>query len=225
MSKYRIQYTQGDEVKYISHLDFLRTINRVFARADLPIKFSNGFNPHPVMTIGLPLSVGTTSECDVLDVELTCDMDTAELIERMNKNCPPGIKVTAAKRAENLKPLFNIDSAVYTARFDADCDPKIDLFAAADKVMIEKKSKRGMKEVNIKDFIRSLGKTDGGDREYGLIMHINAGNFSNLKPELVLSALGGFSGVKLKNIAINRKKIFFDDGKPVFEYMTEAKHE
>ena len=216
MSKYRIQYIQGDEVKYISHLDFLRTINRVFARADLPIKFSNGFNPHPVMTIGLPLSVGTTSVCDVLDVDLTQDMDIAELTERINKNCPLGIRVTAAKRAENLKPLFNIDSAMYTARFDADGDPRIADFAAAESVMIEKKSKRGMKEVNIKDFIRSLGATDGGDMEYGVIMHINAGNFSNLKPELVLSAMSGFSGVNLSNIAINREKIFFDDGEPVF---------
>lgn len=216
MSKYRIQYIQGDEVKYISHLDFLRTINRVFARADLPIKFSNGFNPHPVMTIGLPLSVGTTSVCDVLDVDLTQDMDIAELTERINKNCPLGIRVTAAKRAENLKPLFNIDSAIYTARFDADGDSRIADFAAAESVMIEKKSKRGMKEVNIKDFIRSLGATDGRDMEYGVIMHINAGNFSNLKPELVLSAMSGFSGVNLSNIAINREKIFFDDGEPTF---------
>ena len=203
-------------MKYISHLDFLRTINRVFARADLPIKFSNGFNPHPVMTIGLPLSVGTTSVCDVLDVDLTRDMDIDELTERINKNCPSGIRVTAAKRAENLKPLFNIDSAIYTARFDADGDPGIADFAAAEAVMIEKKSKRGMKEVNIKDFIRSLGVSDGGDREYGALMHINAGNFSNLKPELVLTALSGFSGVNLSNIAINREKIFFDDGEPVF---------
>lgn len=216
MSKYRIQYIQGDEVKYISHLDFLRTINRVFARADLPIKFSNGFNPHPVMTIGLPLSVGTTSVCDVLDVDLTQDMDIAELTERINKNCPLGIRVTAAKRAESLKPLFNIDSAIYTARFDADGDPRIADFATAESVMIEKKSKRGMKEVNIKDFIRSLGATDGRDMEYGVIMHINAGNFSNLKPELVLSAMSGFSGVNLSNIAINREKIFFDDGEPIF---------
>lgn len=217
MSKYRIQYIQGDEVKYISHLDFLRTINRVFARADLPIKFSNGFNPHPVMTIGLPLSVGTTSVCDVLDVDLTEDIDTTELIERINQNCPLGIRAAAAKRAENLKPLFNIDSAVYTAKFDADSDPKIDEFAAVDEILIEKKSKRGMKEVNIKDFIRSLEKCDGGDRKYGLKMHINAGNFSNLKPELVLAALGDFSGAVPSNIAINRDKIFFDDGEPVFE--------
>ena len=52
--------------------------------------------------------------------------------------------------------------------------------------------------------------------EYGVIMHINAGNFSNLKPELVLSAMSGFSEVTLSNIAINREKIFFDDGEPVF---------
>ena len=84
MSKYRIQYSQNDDIKFISHLDFLRTINRVFMRAKTPVKFSNGFNPHLVMTIGLPLSVGTTSECDVLDIELTQSVDKTKLLNDLN---------------------------------------------------------------------------------------------------------------------------------------------
>ena len=216
MSKYRIQYTQGDSVKFISHLDFLRTINRVFMRAGTPVKFSNGFNPHLVMTIGLPLSVGTTSVCDVLDIDMTCDVDTDELMQKLNDTCPAGIRVTAIKSAEGLKPLFNIDSAVYRAEFDTDMDIDIQKYIDEPSVMIEKKSKRGMNLVNIKDFIRNIDVAEQNGQHFSLDMHINAGNFSNLKPELVLASMCDYFGCSISNTDIERKKIFFDDGTSVF---------
>ncbi len=217
MSKYRITYRQGDEVKYISHLDFLRAINRVFVRADLPLKYSNGFNPHTVMTIGLPLSVGTTSSCDVLDIEFTQTLSEEHIKDSINKNCPMGIEVLSVKKADDLKPLFNISSAVYTAYFDSDKEINLEEYKNAPSVIIEKKSKRGMKEVNIKDFIRGFEKIAPSDSMYGVKMHIDAGNVSNLKPELVLSSIENFTGAKFKNIRINREKIFFDDGENVFQ--------
>ena len=215
MSKYRIQYLQNDDVKFISHLDFLRTINRVFMRAKAPVKFSNGFNPHLVMTIGLPLSVGTTSKCDVLDIELTQSVDKDEFMQSLNNTCPDGIRVTAIKEAEGLKPLHMIDSAIYEAHFNTDKDIDIQKFVDAPEVLIEKKSKRGLNMVNIKDFIRSLEQTQS-HKKYGVIMHINAGNFSNLKPELVLTAMSEYLGFEPTDIEICRNKIFFDDGESVF---------
>lgn len=217
MSKYRIQYSQDDRVKFISHLDFLRTVNRIFERSKLPLKFSNGFNPHTIMTIGLPLSVGTTSICDVLDIELTEDMDTAYMRELLNKNSPDGIRFLKIRNAENLKPLFNIDSAIYIARFDSNKEIDIASFAAEESIIIEKKSKRGMKEVNIKDFIRDMNQVDADDFMYAAEMHLNAGNFSNIKPELVLSTLAEYCGAEFFNININREKIFFEDGSGVFD--------
>ena len=217
MSKYRIQYSQDDRVKFISHLDFLRTVNRIFERSKLPLKFSNGFNPHTIMTIGLPLSVGTTSICDVLDIELTEDMDTAYMRELLNKNSPDGIRFLKIRNAENLKPLFNIDSAIYIARFDSNKEIDIASFAAEESIIIEKKSKRGMKEVNIKDFIRDMKQVDADDFMYAAEMHLNAGNFSNIKPELVLSTLAEYCGAEFFNININREKIFFEDGSGVFD--------
>ena len=217
MSKYRIEYSQDDRVKFISHLDFLRTVNRIFERSKLPLKFSNGFNPHTIMTIGLPLSVGTTSSCDVLDIELTEDMDTAYMRDILNQNSPDGIRFIKIRNAENLKPLFNIDSAVYIARFDSNKDIDINSFVTEESIIIEKKSKRGMKEVNIKDFIRSMKEIPSESSNYAVGMHLNAGNFSNIKPELVLSTLAQYCGAEFFNININREKIFFEDGKEVFD--------
>ena len=211
MSKIRLCYCQGEEVKFISHLDFLRTITRVFRRAELPVKYSEGFNPHMVMTIGLPLSVGTTSVCDCLDVELTKDVDLDEIKERINACTPRGIVVNSARNAEGLKPLFQIDSALYETSFTTDASIDVNKYIEKDEIMIEKKSKRKINEVNIKDFIRNIDIVESDGIKHKLMLHINAGNFSNLKPELVIKSMEVFFGCIATDIKIERKEIYFDD--------------
>ena len=143
-------------------------------------------------------------------------MDTNEMKDVLNENCPRGIKILNIKEAQDLKPLFNIDSAIYTAFFDSNIDLDLQSYIDKDSVMIEKKSKRGMNLVNIKDFIRSIEIIKSDNTKYGLRMHINAGNFSNLKPELVLSSIENYCGGQIFNISVNREKIFFDDGNEAF---------
>lgn len=70
LSRIRIKYIKGEQVKYISHLDILRTLNRVLKRAELPVAYSQGYNPHPLVSFGLPLSVGVTSEAEYADIDL-----------------------------------------------------------------------------------------------------------------------------------------------------------
>ena len=216
MNKYRFCYTQGDEVKFISHLDFLRTAVRIFRRANLPVKYSEGFNPHMVMTIGLPLSVGTTSLCDCLEVEFTEEIDTSSALDSINAVCPGGIVFTGIKNAEGLKPMHLIDSALYEAVFTTDKNADLGKYLSAPEVMIEKKSKRKINEVNIKDFIRDIKILSSDGISHRLEMHINAGNTSNLKPELVLKSIGDYLDTKLSNINIVRKEIYFDDMTKVF---------
>lgn len=216
MSKYRICYSQGEEVKFISHLDFLRTIVRTFRRAGLPVKYSEGFNPHMVMTIGLPLSVGTTTVCDCLEAELTEEIDIPRAIQRINECTPRGIKILGIKKSEGLKPLYGIDSALYSASFTTDKAVDIEEYISAPEVMIEKKSKRKINEVNIKDFIRKIEIVSTDGTAHVLNMHINAGNTSNLKPELVLKSMEKFLGCRITDIKIERKEIYFDDMTTVF---------
>ncbi len=216
MSKYRICYSQGEEVKFISHLDFLRTIVRTFRRAELPVKYSEGFNPHMVITIGLPLSVGTTSVCDCLEVELTEEIDIPTAIDRINAVAPRGIKINGIKKAEGLTPMYGIDSADYTAEFTSDKPISIEEYISEPEVMIEKKSKRKINEVNIKDFIRNIDVVSSDGVSHSLKLHLNAGNTSNLKPELVLKSMEKFFGCTISNIKIERKQIYFEDMTTVF---------
>ena len=216
MSKYRICYSQGEEVKFISHLDFLRTIVRTFRRAELPVKYSEGFNPHMVMTIGLPLSVGTTSVCDCLEVELTEEIDIAKAIDDINAVCPRGIKILGIKPAEGLTPMYGIDSADYSAEFTTDKEIDVNEYISAPEVMIEKKSKRKINEVNIKDFVRGIEVIATNGTSHHLKLHLNAGNTSNLKLELVLKSMEKFYGCTISDIMLERKQIYFEDMTTVF---------
>ncbi len=216
MSKYRFCYKEGEEVKFISHLDFLRTAVRIFRRANLPVKYSEGFNPHMVMTIGLPLSVGTTSVCECLELELTEEIDTQGALKDINAVCPRGIEFTGIKKAEDLKPMHLIDSALYEASFTTDKNADLEEYIAAPEVMIEKKSKRKINEVNIKDFVREIKLTSTDGTSHRLEMRLNAGNTSNLKPELVLKSIGDFCKVSISDIHIERKEIYFGDMTKVF---------
>ncbi len=216
MSKYRLCYTEGDEVRFISHLDFMRTAQRIFRRANLPVKYSEGFNPHMVMTIGLPLSVGTSTECDCLEIELTQEVDTSLALKSINEACPSGISFLGMKDAQGLKPLHLIDSAVYEANFTTSKEIGLLEYISAPCVMIEKKSKRKINEVNIKDYVRNITIEETDGKSHKVKMHINAGNTSNLKPELVLKSMADFFSCSVSDINIVRKEIYFDDMTRVF---------
>ena len=67
-NNYFLRYEKTENVKYVSHLDFVRMFGRALRRAHLPIAYSEGFNPHPLLTFALPLSVGYTSECEIIEL-------------------------------------------------------------------------------------------------------------------------------------------------------------
>ena len=94
MGKLRLVFTKEGRAVYISHLDLLRTFQRVFLREGLVLRHSQGFHPHPIVSVAMPLSVGQSSQCEILDFELTENHDGSGLVERFNKFMPEGIYAT-----------------------------------------------------------------------------------------------------------------------------------
>jgi len=207
---YRIKYTKGELVKYISHLDFLRCVNRSFKRGKIPVKYSNGFNPHVLLNIALPCPVGVSSICELLDIELYEEMTPEEIKARLSASLPVGMEVIAVERNENLKDFFDISAALYSTSFRADKEIDIEKFIAEPEFIIEKKSKRGMKEVNVKDFVKKLELIEASDKCYSISMVIDAGNKSNLKPELLLGAMEKYFDAVFTDIKTERKEIYFE---------------
>ena len=93
MSKLRLVFVKEHQASYISHLDVMRTFQRVFPRAGLSIKHSNGFHPHPILSIVLPLPVGQSSECEILDFESVEESTGEGVAEALNTGMPAGLRV------------------------------------------------------------------------------------------------------------------------------------
>lgn len=217
LNKYRLKYKKSDEARYISHLDFVRTIGRTFKRAKLPVKYSQGFNPHIVMTVGLPISVGVLSDSEFMDVEMTDTISCSELVDRINEKIPLGLKILDAKRLnESDRPLSKIASAKYLVFAQGIGDTSIETLLDKDDITVEKKTKKGISSVNIRPDILSLNYL-GKDNEYDVFeMHLSAGSSANLKPETVLAAMDKYLGYSTKYFRIKRTNMYFENAINIF---------
>ncbi|GAA0122051.1 MAG: TIGR03936 family radical SAM-associated protein [Clostridium argentinense] len=172
--RYLIKYTKESEIKFISHLDLMRTIQRVIRRAALPIEYSKGFNPHMTISIAQPLSVGTYSRGEYMDVVFTEDMDEKEILKSLNENTPMGVTFLDVKKVENKEEkkapqaMAAIDAAKYVIKLKAKDVSKamedIKNLNKNNQWSIVKKSKKGEKEVDIKPLLKEINYRIEDDR-------------------------------------------------------------
>ncbi|MGE4284072.1 MAG: TIGR03936 family radical SAM-associated protein [Clostridia bacterium] len=222
MSKIRLKYTREEPVKYISHLDFMRTFQRAMKRAEIPIAYSQGFNPHPMLSFGLPLSVGVTSEAEYMEIELREDMDAAILLEKLNKALPMGIRIVNStildERSGKVSGIIALaDYRVMVdlkKELDFDLEERVRDFLRLDEIIIEKEGKKGTKLVDIRSDIHQLSVEKKA--QSGIIMfdmRLSAGSTSNLKPELVLEALQKhIEGFEVDYAAVHRLRMMSESG-------------
>lgn len=189
LSKRRIKFTKLGMAKFISHLDLLRTFTRAVTRAELPVRYSNGFNPHQIITFSLPLSVGVTSEAEYVDIDFDETASNAEIKEKLGAALPPDMRVLSVSMPEIS--ANDICAAEYVIEF---CDvsfteEKLKMFFEEKELTVIKKTKKGEKEVNLKEFIKSyeiLGVTETSAK---LKIVLSAGGSENIKPAVFTAKL------------------------------------
>lgn len=191
MLRVRAIFEKTGRSKYISHLDLNRCMLRTFRRSGLPIWYTEGFNPHPYYAFALALSLGFESSCEILDFNITDDnMSMDEIRDRLNAVMPEGmrivsvapqkLKITAIAKAEYSFELVSADSAKLSA--------DIDTLLGGDSILIEKKTKRGVKEVDIKPDMEIVSRETDGD-SVKIVMRLPAGTQTNYNPSLFLDSL------------------------------------
>ena len=193
--RYVIKFTKESSVKFISHLDLMRTIQRVIRRADLPMEYSKGFNPHMALSIAQPLSVGVYSDAEYMDIVLVEELEEKEIVDRLNAKTAAGIKFLTAgkvinKEGEKKLPqtMALVDAARFTIKMFCSDSNKVEGNMA--KLISEpewntiKKSKKGEKEVNLKTMIKEM-KYWINDDELILNVLISSGSREHLSPDLV----------------------------------------
>ncbi len=160
MDKLRLRFRKTGRAIYISHLDLMHTMQRGFSRAGYALKYSEGFNPHPQISIALPLSVGAASVCEIMDFKLKEDPVLAELPAKLTAVLPEGIEILECYEPERkvalLKWLAVEGMLEYDERDPAAMTEALRDFYAQDTIVITKKTKRGMGETDIRPGIREI---------------------------------------------------------------------
>ncbi len=191
MDKLRLRFEKTGRAIYISHLDLMHTMQRAFSRAGYALKYSEGFNPHPQISIALPLSVGAASQCELMDFKLKEDPILSELPAKLTAVLPEGIRVLEAYEPERkiaqLKWLSVEGVMEYDERDAKEMAEALTDFYAADSVVITKKTKRGMGETDIRPGIREIA-FEAGEKQVRVKAVLSAQE-PTINPELLAEAL------------------------------------
>ena len=217
MSKWRLKFSKKGMGKYISHLDLLRTFTRAIHRANLPVRYSQGFNPHQLITFSLPLALGVTSETEFVDIDFEEWAKPRDIGEALNKTLPPDIKILRISRPEVSA------NDIVSARYIIDLTmpetiekARVEEFFAQENIPALKKTKKGEKEVNLRDFIMEceIATCDGKDISLNTVL--SAGGSANIKPDLILGKLCEYLGFEeFEEVNIHRTEIFYNSGKEI----------
>lgn len=189
----RLLFEKTGKAIYISHLDTMALFPRVFLRAGLHVKFTQGMSPHAYVSIALPLSVGMSSQCEILDFTLEEKGVALETLpELLNPKFPAGIRVLEAydspRKVKELSYLRCRLDLEYDQGAGADTLERLSELFARDSILVEKKTKKGMAETDIKPMIRSLELSQLSNQELRLEGVICAQNPS-LNPQYLIKAV------------------------------------
>ena len=217
MIRVRATFEKTGRAKYISHLDLNRCMLRTFRRSRLPIWYTEGFNPHPYYSFALALSLGFESSCEILDFNLNEEVPFDEVRDRLNAVMPEGMRIV--KVAEQKQKITCIAKAEYG--FSLVSDDSQGLFNAVSQLLeqpeicIEKKTKKGIKTVDIKPDMEILS-CEKTDNSVDMRMYLPAGTQTNYNPTLFIEALRRTTDIEFEPQKIRRLAILREDN-TIFE--------
>ncbi len=214
MSKYILKFEKDDSVKFVSHLDLIRVFDRAMRRAELPMGYSAGFNPHPLMTFAHPLGVGVASCAELVEITTSEHVEPHIFKERLNKKMPQGFIVRDIMEIDGKNNFASLKSADYAIKIEGEF-PKEGLeafFKMLTEIKVNKKTKRGITETDIKPFVLEFKEIDKGM----LNVRLKAGA-ENLKPELLIEGLEKYiPSFKAERVLILRTQLLDENGEALF---------
>ena len=226
--RYLTKFTKEENIKFISHLDVLKTIQKNIRRAGLPVEFSQGFNPHMNTSIAQPLSVGVYSSGEYMDMVLTTEINEQEILDKLNSTAPSGIKYISAlaipyTAGEKKVPqaMALIDAARYTIKVKYSdvsiLEEEMTKLLELDEWNTIKKSKKGEREVNLRTFVKEFSFWIK-DEFLVLNVLISTGSREHLSADLLVSYIQEKTSNATVDAFVNIKReemYFYKNGKLV----------
>lgn len=189
MTPVRATFEKRRRAKYISHLDLMRCMQRAFKRAGVPIWYTEGFNPHAYLMFPLALSLGYESGCECMDFRIEGEMSMQEAMARLNRALPPDLQILAV--AAPVRKHTEIAAADYAVTLEcADGTALLaawETFFAQPEILVEKKTKRGTAQVDLKAQAELLA-AEACAEGLRLRLRMPAGTSVNVNPSLLTDA-------------------------------------
>ncbi|WP_029232156.1 TIGR03936 family radical SAM-associated protein [Butyrivibrio sp. VCB2006] len=212
MHKLRLKFTKVGPIKFIGHLDVMRYFQKAIRRAEIDIKYSEGFSPHQVISFAQPLSVGATSEGEYMDMTVNSLTSVTDVMNSLNSVMHEGITITAIQELSDSdeKAMTAAYAAKYKIRFRESLKPDFDWvsefekYLSKDKLPAMKKTKSGEKEIDMKPMIFDYS-LDKEDESVTLLLSMSS--LATLKPSLLFTGFMNSMGQELNSAALDLHRI------------------
>ena len=209
------KFTKLGYLKFISHLDLVDLFQRTLFQNKVDVKFSEGFNPHPRMSIAYPLPLGIESNSEYMEIYLNSKIDLKDFLIKMNERLPQGIKIVEAKYDDDESISNKVKSVVYAFKLlntfydknkDIDIAKELYKVNAMDIVDIERKRKKGKRRIfvkeNAKDYLNRLELKDEA-----IYAYIKMSEQGSLKPALVFDILNNYTDIVMDELDIDLERV------------------
>lgn len=204
----RIFYEKRGRIRYTSHLDMNRLMQRALARTHLPVWFTQGFNPHLYLTFPLPLSLGFESAYEMMDIRLTEPLPAGEVLGRLNAQLPAGLSVFEV--APPVLPAAKVAFCDYAIALPWAVQEELEGFFSAP-IVVDKKTKRGISAVDIRPHMQLLG-IEGQEGKTRLSLRCESGPVFSVNPSLAMAAFCAAKGCDAADIDYLKTAVRAADG-------------
>ena len=212
----RVSFEKRGEAAYISLLDLQRVCHRILKRSGLPVYYTQGFNPHIYLSFNCPLSLGQESLCESCDIKTEEENpDLAHWQQILQPYMPHGIRI------QKVAPAVHKSGEIVAAEYDLILPPEAEAavaaYTASEQVLVEKKTKRGHRELNLKSFVPALQASPEPDGRLSVPLRLPSasGEGDNLNPALLLGYLEQ-QGVQPWQCEVVRTRLLTADGEDFY---------
>lgn len=206
----RVWFKKMGMSRYVSHLDLMRAMTRSVRRAEVPLWYTEGYNPHPYLTFALPLSLGMESLYESMDMRIEGESTNEEIFELLKGSMPPGIEIVSVE-----DPVDDPKTIAY-GEFDLlfDCEDTksmstlIEQMLSQQELIVQKLGKQGrkkvLKDINLLEFLKQYSLTSSGNR-VKLTVVFPAGSTTNINPTLLSDEIIRRSGENAASFVVRKR--------------------
>lgn len=197
MQRLRITFSRGEEVKYISHLDMMRLWERALRRAGIPVAYSQGFSPHPKLSIAAPLPIGVTSDGELMDILLRRRLSPYFFIKVVCDQIPPAVGILGVEQVGLSLPSLQsqVRKAEYRVEVEtgegaADVEEAVRSFLAREHLLWQHRRQAEVRRYDLRALVDRLWLMGWGESRCTLGMRLRTDSIATGRPEQVSAALG-----------------------------------